>query len=98
MNDYQFEHILDDSFTDLEAELSEEIRKRVAKQFRILQNDPLYPSLQFKKVKTKRGNKDTDGSWSLRINKNYRALGFEIEGVITWYWVGPHREYEKMLK
>lgn len=98
MNDYQFEHILDNNFTELETELPTEIRKRVAKQFRILQSDPLYPSLQFKKVITKRSDKNMDGSWSLRINKDYRALGFQIENVITWYWVGPHHGYEKLLK
>lgn len=89
MNISQFEHIQDQDFIDLVAKLSQSIQNRVARQFRILQENPLYPSLHFKKV---------SGLWSLRITDNYRTLGYEENGTIIWYWIGPHSEYEKMIR
>ena len=49
----------------------------------------LPPSLRFKKVA---------GRWSIRIDRNYRALGKEINGTISWYWVGHKNEIDKFLK
>jgi hypothetical protein len=32
------------------------------------------------------------------VNRNYRALGVEATpGVITWFWIGDHDEYERLL-
>lgn len=82
------EHIKDDDFSDMEAALPLQIRRRVEKQFSMLQQNENHPSLHLKKV----------GSyWSFRVNKNYRALGYEIEGAIVWNWIGPHKEYEKRI-
>ena len=89
MNISQFEHIQDQDFIDLVATLSQSIQNRVARQFRILQENPLYPSLHFKKVAN---------LWSIRITNDYRALGYEENGTIIWYWIGPHSEYEKMIR
>lgn len=36
--------------------------------------------------------------WSVRVDENYRALGFEIEDGIIWFWIGPHSEYEKLIR
>ena len=34
---------------------------------------------------------------SVRIDRNYRALGF-IEGdTVFWYWIGRHDEYDRKL-
>ena len=49
MNISQFEHIQDQDFIDIVLTLSQAMQNRVARQFRILQENPLYPSLHFKK-------------------------------------------------
>ncbi|RKU20152.1 hypothetical protein C6501_00590 [Candidatus Poribacteria bacterium] len=49
-----------------------------------------HSSLQFKKVH------NTRPIYSVRINVDYRALG-EIDGNDI-IWIGPHREYEKVLR
>lgn len=36
--------------------------------------------------------------WSVRVNDHYRALGIEDEpGIITWFWIGGHDEYERII-
>ncbi len=64
------------------------VQRRAAKQFQIPQENPLYPSLHFKKV---------SGLWSLRITDDYRALGYEENGTIIWFWIGKHDEYERRI-
>jgi len=50
-----------------------------------------HPSLRFKKVHS------SLPIYSVRITKNYRAVG-QLDGdVVIWFWVGSHREYEKLL-
>ncbi len=51
--------------------------------------DPSHPSLHFKKL----GNK----YWSVRAGLNYRALGVEVENGISWFWIGTHTEYDKLI-
>jgi hypothetical protein len=36
--------------------------------------------------------------WSVRINDSYHALGVRDGAEITWFWIGPHREYEKIIQ
>ncbi len=57
--------------------------------FKILKENPRYPSLHFKKI----GN-----LWSVRVGLNYRALAVEDESDFIWIWIGTHDEYERMLK
>lgn len=35
---------------------------------------------------------------SVRIDRNYRALGY-IEGdTVYWYWIGRHDDYDRLLE
>lgn len=90
MNNLQFEHIKSPDFIALVQKLPQNIQRRAAKQIQLLEENPLYPSLQFKKVSV--------GLWSIRITNNYRSLGYEEDGQIIWFWIVPHSEYEKMIR
>jgi hypothetical protein len=47
--------------------------------------------LQFKRI---RGD-----VYSVRIGLHFRALGKRsAEDEITWFWIGSHAEYDKLLK
>jgi hypothetical protein len=35
--------------------------------------------------------------WSVRAGIDYRALGVEVEGGISWFWIGTHAEYDKLI-
>ncbi|WP_084179172.1 hypothetical protein [Fimbriimonas ginsengisoli] len=54
--------------------------------------DPRLPGLRFKKVHGRRP------IYSVRVNITVRALGVQAEGDIVWFWIGPHDEYEAILK
>lgn len=69
--------------------LTEEERKQAKKQFKLWLEDPNHPSLQFKPV---------GPFWSARVNEEIRALAYQKEAAFYWFWIGHHREYEKLLK
>lgn len=74
------------------AALPLQIRQSAREAYKFFNLNPNHPSLQFKKAH------NTRPIYSVRINVDYRALG-EIDGNdIIWFWIGPHREYEKLLR
>jgi hypothetical protein len=53
--------------------------------------NPDHPSLRFKKVH------QTLPIYSVRIDLNWRAVGTLQKDMMIWFWVGSHRDYEKLL-
>ncbi len=70
--------------------LPSEIQILADKNFELLKINPKHPSLHFKKIKN---------YWSVRVGLSYRALGIEIQNknTIVWFWIGHHREYDKLI-
>ena len=56
------------------------------------QSNPYHPSLQFKRVDPQ------DPIYSVRVGRGYRALGWFESGTITWFWIGNHDEYLRLLR
>jgi hypothetical protein len=36
--------------------------------------------------------------YSVRVSIDYRALGVMDGDDIVWFWIGPHHEYDQLLK
>ena len=70
--------------------LPSKIQNLSDKKFQLLKADPHHPSLHFKKIGLR--------LWSVRINKQYRALGYEKPEGVLWFWIGSHAEYNKLIK
>jgi mRNA-degrading endonuclease RelE of RelBE toxin-antitoxin system len=68
--------------------LPEDIRRRANKQFELLAENPGHRSLQLKPV---------GDLWSARVTDAYRALAVREGFMFTWFWIGPHDEYERLL-
>ncbi len=68
------------------------IKKRAKKAYKQFQEDPYYPGLHFKQVHS------TRPIFSVRITKDYRAVGIIQEEDIIWFWIGTHSEYSNLLK
>jgi hypothetical protein len=34
---------------------------------------------------------------SVRIDRNYRAVGYIEDDTVHWYWIGKHDEYDRLL-
>jgi hypothetical protein len=71
------------------AELPLEVQRLARAHFLLLKTDPQHPSLHFKRV---------GRYWSARIGASYRALGVSSPDGIVWFWIGPHEEYERIIK
>jgi len=35
--------------------------------------------------------------YSVRVGKGWRALGLVEGDTISWFWIGSHADYEKLL-
>lgn len=64
------------------------IQKVADKQYQLLKENPHHPSLNLKKI---------NDLWSVRVTKNYRALGINESEGILWFWIGDHKKYEQIL-
>ena len=36
--------------------------------------------------------------WSARVTDAYRALALREGNTLTWFWIGTHEGYERLLK
>jgi hypothetical protein len=73
------------------SELPDEIKKHAKEAYKLFIVDPYYPSLQFKRVHSYRP------IFSVRITKDYRAIGLLEKSVVIWFWIGSHSKYSKLL-
>jgi len=71
------------------AHLPEPIQRAARQNFALMKVNPAHPSLHFKKI----GN-----LWSARVGANYRAVVVEDGADFIWVWVGPHDEYQRLIK
>ena len=69
------------------------VQVKAYKAYRLWRQNPQHPSLEYKPLT---GAKSI--LFSARVNLNYRVLGYKKDNVIYWFWIGPHHEYDRLLK
>ena len=69
-----------------------EEQDRAREAYGLWRDNPNHPSVHFKRVSRK------FPIYSVRIGLHYRSLGLRDGDTITWYWIGSHAEYDKLLK
>jgi hypothetical protein len=79
-------------FRRLLATLPASVRQQAREAYRLFLKNPQHPSLRFKRVH------DILPIYSARITLDYRVVGTLDGNEIVWFWVGPHDEYERLLK
>lgn len=72
--------------------LPEPVQRLARKNHRLLEADSRHPSLHFKKL-----SGHSPPLWSVRIGRDYRALGVEKEEAVVWFWIGAHAEYDGLV-
>lgn len=65
-----------------------DVRELADKNYHLLKSDPHHPSLQFKTIGRFR---------SVRVGLHYRALGVEVSDGVSWFWIGTHAEYDRLI-
>jgi hypothetical protein len=38
-----------------------------------------------------------ENMWSARVGSHYRALDFDHDGGVLWFWIGSHDDYDKLM-
>jgi hypothetical protein len=71
--------------------LPEEIREKARKSYRLWKQNPYHPGLHFKRIHRH------DTLYSIRVGIDWRALGMMDGDVVTWFWIGSHSEYDKII-
>lgn len=79
-------------FLTLYRALPERIRQQARQAYALFEQDPSHPSLHFRKVHSVRP------ICSARVSIDYRAVGIREGDSIFWFWIGPHAEYDRLLK
>jgi mRNA-degrading endonuclease RelE of RelBE toxin-antitoxin system len=69
--------------------LSNPIKERARKTYRLWVDNPFHPSLHFKCIDS------NEGIWSIRVTRSYRAVGILDGDTVTWFWIGSHDDYEQ---
>jgi len=72
--------------------LPPEVRRRARHAYELWRDNPAHPSLFFKRVK------ESQPLYSVRIGLAYRAVGLLKGDTITWFWIGIHDEYDRLIK
>ena len=80
------------NFRSMLATLPSNVRQDAREAYRQFDQNPAHPSLHLKKVHP------TRPIYSVRISIDYRAID-ELHGDdMVWFWIGPHGDYDKLLR
>jgi mRNA-degrading endonuclease RelE of RelBE toxin-antitoxin system len=67
------------------------IRDQARAAFRVWTKTPYHPALRFKRVHPVRP------FYAARVGLHYRAVALVDGEDATWFWIGTHEEYNKLL-
>lgn len=82
-------HFTTPDFWDCCNALPKEVRTLADKNYDLLQANLNHPSLHFRRIKA--------DVWSICVGIHCRALAFEESDGFSWFWIGPHTEYDKLI-
>lgn len=74
------------SFREAFRRLTPDMRERTRRAYQEWRTNP--SARRFKRV---------GDDVSVRIDRNYRAMGYVEGDTVHWYWVGKHDEYDRLL-
>jgi hypothetical protein len=72
--------------------LPPEVRAQARQAYGLFRDNPDHPGLRFKKVHP------TQPIFSVRVTRDYRAVGVLKDDSIVWFFIGSHSEYTALLK
>lgn len=72
-------------------QLPDPVQQAARKAYQLWKQDPYHPSLHFKQVHS------IKPIYSVRISREWRAVGVKEEDCIIWFWIGSHADYDNLL-
>jgi hypothetical protein len=73
------------------AGLPPQIKTQARKAFRHFSKNIHHPALSFKEL---RGHPEV---YSVRVSRDFRAVGRRTDDTIVWFWIGSHKEFDKLF-
>lgn len=80
-------------FRKLYAALPDDAKRQARATYKLFQENPHHPSLNFKPVLTAGVN-----AYSAMIGEHYRVIGYLEGDAIDWWWIGSHEAYNRIVK
>lgn len=71
--------------------LPDPVRRQAREAYKRFIADPGHPGFHFKLIHTQ------EPIYSVRVGRDYRAVGVRDGDEMTWYWIGSHADYDKLL-
>ncbi|MCX7048717.1 MAG: hypothetical protein NTX50_24925 [Candidatus Sumerlaeota bacterium] len=82
---------LTEGFIDRFARLPPSVKELARTNYRRWKANPKHPSLAFKRIHA------SESIYSVRIGIGWRAAGLLEGDMMTWFWIGAHAEYERLI-
>jgi mRNA-degrading endonuclease RelE of RelBE toxin-antitoxin system len=79
------------SFRRAFRRLPKHVQRQARDAYKLFMQNPYHNSLHFQRIHP------TEPVYSVRIGLDYRALGDRDEDEVTWFWIGSHEEYDKLI-
>ncbi|MGI9058749.1 MAG: type II toxin-antitoxin system RelE family toxin [Ktedonobacteraceae bacterium] len=77
-------------FHKLFAQLPRQVQEQAVTTYQLFRANPHHPSLHFKRIDPQ------EPIYSVRVGRNYRAVGLWEGDTISWYWIGSHEDYNNL--
>lgn len=84
--------VLTEDFLDCFRRLPQPVKEQARRAYQLWKANPRHPSLRFKRVHS------TEPLFSVRVGRDWRALGLVDGDTIAWLWIGSHSEYGHILR
>lgn len=80
-----------DRFRVMLHSLPEQIQRQSKAAYKRFRQNPNHPGLRFKPIHAEKQ------IYSVRISRDYRAVGVRDRDEIVWFWIGSLTEYEELI-
>ena len=71
--------------------LPQTVKRQAREAYRLFRQNPHHPGLYFKQVHPSKP------IYSVRISRDYRAVGIRDGDEMIWFWIGSHTDYDTLL-
>ena len=79
-------------FRRLFTSLPRHVQHQARQAYRLFRQNASHPGLHFKRVFA------DPPMYSTRVGIGYRAVGVLDGDTITWFWIGSHANYDRLLE
>jgi hypothetical protein len=81
-------HFATPEFWKLYNSLPKEVQTLADRCYALMKDNPRHPSIQLKPI---------GEYWAARVGLHYRTIGIAVPEGISWFWIGSHSAYDRIV-